>query len=82
VPSACGSVPSARAVPGCIASVIGAAQSRARPVHLVSGASAAGPLPRGGRVIGSGVLSRHGDVFSWTAGECAVLSRSRQAAAR
>jgi hypothetical protein len=82
VPSARGSVPSARAVPGHLASVIFPAHAGARPLRVVVVSSAAHPLLRGGKAAAPGVVSRHNYVFSRTAGDVAapnqpLLARGR-----
>jgi hypothetical protein len=69
VPSARGSVPSARAVPGHLASVVCPAHAGARPLRVVGVAPARHPLLRGGRASAPGVVSRHNYVFSRTAGD-------------
>jgi hypothetical protein len=69
VPSARGSVTSARAVPGRLASVVCSAHAGARPLRVVGVASARHPLLRGGKATASGVVSRHNYVFSRTAGD-------------
>jgi hypothetical protein len=69
VPSARGSVPSARAVPGRLASFIFSAHAGARSLRVVGVSSARHPLLRGGKAIASGVVSRHNCVFSRTAGD-------------
>lgn len=74
-------VPSARAVPGLLASNICPARAGARPLRFVVFASALRPLPRGGKVAAPSVVSRHNYVFSRTAGDSAVLNRSMSAAA-
>ena len=73
--SARGSFPSARAVPGHLASVVCPAHAGARPLRVVGAASARHPLLRGGKAAAPGVLSRHNYVFSRTAGDCAVLNQ-------
>ena len=75
VSTACRSVPSARAVPGRMASILCPAYAGARPVRFVSVASARRPLRRGGKVAAPGVLSRHNYVFSRTAGDGPALNR-------
>ena len=75
VSTACRSVPSARAVPGCIASILCPAYAGARPVRFVGVASARRPLHPGGKVAAPGVLSRHNYVFSRTAGDGPALNR-------
>jgi hypothetical protein len=67
-PSARSASPSARAVSGFLASVMGAAQAGARPLRVVGAASARHSLPRGGNVAAPGVISWHNYVFSRTAG--------------
>jgi hypothetical protein len=67
--SARGSFPSARAVPGHLASVIFPARACARPLRAVGVASARHPLRRGGKAAAPGVVSRHNCVFSRTAGD-------------
>jgi hypothetical protein len=81
VPSARGSVPSARAVPGRLASVNFPAHAGARPLRVVGIASAGHPLLRGGKAAAPGVVSRHNCVFSRTAGDFVVLNRPLLAAA-
>jgi hypothetical protein len=75
MPSARGSVSSARAVPGFLASVVCPAHAGARPLRVVGVASARHPLPCGGKVAAPGVVSRHNYVFSRTAGDGPVLNR-------
>ena len=81
VPSARGSVPSARAVPDRLASVVCPAHVGARPPRAVGFASAGHPLLRGGKAAAPGVVSRHNCVFSRTAGDFVVLNQSLLAAA-
>jgi hypothetical protein len=69
VPSARGSVPSARAVPDRPASVVCPAHAGARPLRVVGVASARHLLLRGGKATAPGVVSRHNCVFSRTAGD-------------
>jgi hypothetical protein len=73
--SARGSVPSARAVPGRLASVTFPAHAGACPRRVVGVASARHPLLRGGKAAAPGVVSRHNCVFSRTAGDVPALTR-------
>ena len=80
-PSARGFAPSARAVPGRLASVVGPARAGSRPLRFVRVALAQCPLPCGGKGAAPGVVSRHNCVFSRTAGDSPVLNPSFPAAA-
>ena len=80
-PSARGCVPSARAVPGRLASVVCPAHAGARPLRVVGVAAARQSLLRVGKATAPGVVSRHNYVFSRTAGDFAVLNQSLLAAA-
>lgn len=75
VPSARGSVSSARAAPGRLALVVCAAHAGARPLRVVGVASARHPLLRGGKAAAPGVVSRHNCVFSRTAGDVPAPNR-------
>ncbi len=73
--SARGLFPSARAVPGHLASVVCPAHAGARPLRFVGFAAARHLLPRGGKGAAPGVVSRHNYVFSRTAGDSPALNR-------
>jgi hypothetical protein len=81
VPSGRGSFPSARAVPGRIASIWCPAHAGAQHAHFVGSSSARGLLVGSGVGIASGVAFRSNSVFSRTAGNSLVLNPSFPAAA-